>query len=55
MTCVLVKRESFGDTQTGQNEGGHVMTKAEIGVIQLPKPRKARIEGKQLMLDKTRA
>ena len=35
ITCVLIRRERFGDTWTHQSEGGHVMTKAETGVMQL--------------------
>ena len=33
ITCVLIRRDRLGDTWTRQSEGGHVMTKAEIGVI----------------------
>lgn len=35
MTGVLIRRERYGDTEKHWTEGGHVMTKAERGVMKL--------------------
>ena len=35
MTGVLIRRERCGDTEKHWTEGGHVMTKAETGVMKL--------------------